>query len=98
MEYHHTNRRLTQRGRALKLCGQDTGSARLIRWKNWVEFSKGNWEDLSDRLPKAEFPPVPYVLSAHGGSLCMGVSSVRINQPGCSYGDIFEMALDGGDQ
>lgn len=49
--------------------GADTGPARLIRWRSWDDFSSGVWEDLSDRLPSADVPVVPYFLTAHDSGL-----------------------------
>ena len=73
--------------------GDDTRPARLIRWRNWVDFQRGKWQDLSGYLPASDIPPVPYFLSVHKGSLYAGVNSRKINAEGCSFGGVFHLEL-----
>jgi hypothetical protein len=49
--------------------GGDTGPARLIRWRSWPEFERGAWEDMSQHLPDAKVPLVPYFLTVHQNAL-----------------------------
>ena len=42
--------------------GQDYNKNKLIRFKTWEEFEKGEWEDLSPSIPDAL---VPYFLTVH---------------------------------
>jgi hypothetical protein len=46
--------------------GHDYDKYRLIRWKTWEDFQNGNWEDLSNLLPK---DAVPYYFTVNNGSL-----------------------------
>lgn len=46
--------------------GYDYDKYRLIRWRTWEDFQNGNWEDLSNFLPK---DVVPYYFTVSNGSL-----------------------------
>jgi len=48
------------------LPGQDYNQNKLIRFKTWQDFEKGNWEDLSSQLPDTL---VPYYLTVHDKTL-----------------------------
>jgi hypothetical protein len=50
--------------------GASTDEARLIRWRNWEDFTAGRWEDLSAVVPKGL---VPYYLTAHEGALYLAI-------------------------
>jgi hypothetical protein len=53
--------------------GGDTHPARLIRWRKWFDFERGNWEDLSHYLPQSDVPLVPYFLTLHDNKLYTGL-------------------------
>ena len=57
--------------------GHDFDKYRLIRWRTWEDFQKGNWEDLSPLLPKGT---VPYYFTINRASLY--VSSAQHEKPG----------------
>lgn len=42
--------------------GQDFNENKLIRFKTWEQFEKGEWQDLSNKVPNAL---VPYYLTVH---------------------------------
>lgn len=46
----------------------DPNPYRLMRWKSWDDFRKGNFEDISNYLEKNQ---VPYFLSSHEGKLLL---------------------------
>ncbi len=57
--------------------GHDHNKYRLIRWRTWEDFQNGNWEDLSNLLPK---DVVPYYFTVNNGSLYL--CTARAENPG----------------
>jgi epsilon-lactone hydrolase len=71
--------------------GGDVAPARLIRWRNWDDFERGKWEDLSALIPEAEIPSAPYFLTIHDNILSTPLTSWRGDT--CEDGGILQVDL-----
>jgi len=71
--------------------GGDTRPARLIRWRTWSEFERGDWEDLSRLLPEARIPLVPYFITVHKRMLYTAVFN---DDESCERDQVVRIALD----
>jgi hypothetical protein len=71
--------------------GGDTRPARLIRWRTWVDFQRGNWEDLSSHIPVADIPLVPYFLTIHNDVLYTPLD--KKPEATCESGQILRLNL-----
>ena len=77
--------------------GYDTHPAKLIRWRRWTQFEKGEWEDLSEYITENRDHVVPYFMTIHDKKLYTGLIDVSA-RPGnsersCNYAHILELDL-----
>jgi hypothetical protein len=71
--------------------GADTRPARLIRWRTWADFERGQWQDLSANIPEDETPLVPYFITIHDGVLYTPVA--RSTDDACAHTKILQLDL-----
>lgn len=75
--------------------GEDTGPARLIRWRSWADFQAGRWQDLGRFIPDARYPfdpLVPYYITIRDGVLYTPLSA-SLTDTACEQGRILSLNL-----